>query len=89
MIDLPNVFKLGKGPEHGHVNCSLLLPKNFRPAQPHLSSYDTPLRGVILITWGKCPICTMSNYTDLHLSVGGCIVIYINKQKRENSWHMT
>jgi hypothetical protein len=20
---MPNVFKLGKGPEHGHVNCSL------------------------------------------------------------------
>jgi phage/plasmid-like protein (TIGR03299 family) len=25
----------------------------------------------------------MFNYPDLHLSVGGCIVIYINKQKRE------
>ena len=24
-IDLPNVFKLGKGPEHGHVNCSLFF----------------------------------------------------------------
>lgn len=23
--DLPHVFKLGKGPEHGHVNCSLLF----------------------------------------------------------------
>ena len=24
-IDLPNVSKLGKGPEHGHVNCSLFF----------------------------------------------------------------
>ena len=26
MIDIPNVFKLGKGPEQGHVNCSFFLP---------------------------------------------------------------
>lgn len=26
-MDLPHVLKLGKGPEHGHVNCSLkILP---------------------------------------------------------------
>lgn len=25
MNDLPHVIKLGKGPEHGHVNCSFLL----------------------------------------------------------------
>ena len=24
-MDLPHVFKLGEGPEHGHVNCSLAL----------------------------------------------------------------
>lgn len=27
--DLPNVFKLGKGPEHGHVNCSLFIPEKL------------------------------------------------------------
>ena len=25
---MPNVFKLGKGPEHGHVNCSIFIPEN-------------------------------------------------------------
>ena len=25
--DMSNVFKLGKGPEHGHVNCSLFIAK--------------------------------------------------------------
>jgi hypothetical protein len=24
---MSNVFKLGKGPEHGHVNCSLFIFK--------------------------------------------------------------
>jgi hypothetical protein len=26
-IDMPNVFKLGKGPEQGHVNCSFFIAK--------------------------------------------------------------
>ena len=30
-MDLSNVFKLDKGPEHGHVNCSLSLQKNLGP----------------------------------------------------------
>lgn len=25
-MDLPHVLKLGEGPEHGHVNCSLFGP---------------------------------------------------------------
>lgn len=27
--DLPNVYKLGEGPEHGHVNCSLFIPEKL------------------------------------------------------------
>jgi len=46
-IDMPNVFKLGKGPEHGHVNCSLFIFKNSGPQNLILSSsydviYNTP-----------------------------------------------
>jgi hypothetical protein len=40
MIDLPNVYKLGKGPEQGHVNCSFFLPKNLDPTNLALSSYE-------------------------------------------------
>lgn len=41
MIDLPNVYKLGKGPEHGHVNCSKFIPsKNVDPPTLDLSSYE-------------------------------------------------
>ena len=47
MIDIPNVFKLGKGPEQGHVNCSLFISKNSGPQNLILSSsydviYNTP-----------------------------------------------
>ena len=35
-IDLPNVSKLGKGPEHGHVNCSLFLNKISRGVYPQV-----------------------------------------------------
>jgi len=31
----------------------------------------------------------MFNYTDLHLSVGGVMIVLTNKQKEGNSWHMT
>jgi hypothetical protein len=38
MIDMPNVFKLGKGPEQGHVNCSFFLQENLDPPTLVLSS---------------------------------------------------
>ena len=45
MKDIPNVFKLGKGPEHGHVNCSKPIPlKNVDPPILGLSSYDDVIK---------------------------------------------
>ena len=52
-MDLPHVLKLGKGPEHGHVNCSLFIPKNSRGASDQNHN-------VFKITFKKCPICPMS-----------------------------
>jgi hypothetical protein len=48
---MPNVSKLGEGPEHGHVNCSLLLhvPQTLILSSIYDVNYDTPK---------KCPICT-------------------------------
>jgi hypothetical protein len=77
MIDIPHVFKLGKGPEQGHVNCSLFMPcKNLEGPGLEKSSYDD----VIKIT-GKMSHMSVSNYLDLHLSVPACIVRYINYRK--------
>jgi hypothetical protein len=51
MIDIPDVFKLGEGPEYGHVNCSFFLPKNFLGGLwITLSSRHAHLRCVIKIT---------------------------------------
>jgi hypothetical protein len=69
MIDIPNVFKLGKGPEQGHVNCSFFLLWGPGPTILDLSSYED----VIKFT-GKMSHMSVSNYLDLHLSVAPCIV---------------
>jgi hypothetical protein len=84
MIDIPHVFKLGKGPEQGHVNCSLFYALGPGPTILDLSSYED----VIKFT-GKMSHMSVSNYLDLHLSDLACIVRYINYRKEKNSWHMT
>jgi len=79
MIDLPHVFKLGKGPEYVHVNLLTFLFKNPGRKIFGLSS-DTPM---CLRSHEKMSELSMFNYPDLLLSVHGCIVRYINKQKRK------
>jgi hypothetical protein len=70
MIDIPNVYKLGKGPEQGHVNCSFFMPcKNLEGPGLEKSSYDD----VIKIT-EKMSHMSVYNYLGLHLSVAPCIV---------------
>jgi hypothetical protein len=51
---MPNVFKLGEGPEHGHVNCS---PFIARPAKLDPVKY---LRCELRHPQ-KCPIYPISN----------------------------
>ena len=43
---MPNVSKLGEGPEHGHVNCSIFIA---RPAKDRFVKFK------------KCPIYPISN----------------------------
>ena len=60
--DMSHVSKLGKGPEYGHVNCSLFfkliftwgLSTGYQHDQDHIVIYDT-------VT--KCPNCPMLAYT--------------------------
>jgi hypothetical protein len=79
MIDMPNVFKLGKGPEHGHVNCSIFIPFNFFDTDDwSMSSYE----GMIKIT-GKMSRLSMFNYLDLHMSVGWCMIRLTTNNKEK------
>jgi hypothetical protein len=54
---MPNVSKLGKGPEYVHVNCSLNF---FDPPVDNLwITYDTPRRSCEFNHIKECPICPM------------------------------
>ena len=46
-MDLSNVFKLDKGPEHGHVNCLFFLQKISGAA----------VINITLRKFKKCPDC--------------------------------
>jgi hypothetical protein len=71
---MPHVFKLGKGPEHGHVNCSLLfdVPQKLILSSVYDVNYDTP----------KNVRFTPFNYPDLHLSVVGCMIVLTTTKRR-------
>jgi len=87
---MSNVFKLGKGPEYGHVNCSLFIfQKIARPAFGNFVKSTHRYLRCDLRHPVKMSDLSIFNYLDLHLSALGCMIDYINKQKGENSWHMT
>jgi hypothetical protein len=68
-MDLPHVLKLGKGPEQGHVNCSLFIPKNFRHVNPDLVKFK------------KMSVLSHVYVDELTLTVAGCIVILSTTEK--------